>query len=233
MYVIEPCCVARQLRMLRDSIGNNGSKQFEGYGDLSLAELLPAMLTRYGETRMLIAAPSVPDQAAEIISKWMGRQWARADGSGKMDVVSHLTVIADLSAEKSPVAHGWLEDNPFGDRLSLVDRAQEDTAILLPDFAVTGPVNMRYGRRFTATATTVPGDVVALWTRFGAMASDGKPAEDGRDSREEEGKDAGDAQEHAQEPPSETKGEEGARRGRAVARRGRSKDRAAASSDRP
>lgn len=174
MYIIEPCCVRRHLRELRDSIASGKRKEFEGFGDLSLTELLPAILMRYTETSILIAAPSLPDQAAEIIMKWMSQQWARRDGKGKLDVVSHLTIIADLDAGMSPLASEWLKRNPFDKRLTLVSLQQPDTAILLPDFAITGPVNMRYGYNFVATATTITEEVEELWRQFEKKA---EPAE--------------------------------------------------------
>lgn len=175
MKIIEPCCAQRHVKELRSAIKNGGTVEFMGYGDMSLTELLPALMTRYSETEMLIAAPSIPDQAAEAIARCMGRQWSRADGQGKLDVVSHLTIIADLSPEKSPAASGWLEDNPFGGRLTLVGKEQEDTVILLPDLAITGPVNLRYGHEFTATATTIPGEVKALWEKYAKPAVPEEP----------------------------------------------------------
>lgn len=155
--------------MLRDAIGQNGSAQFRGCGDLSLTELLPALLTRYSETEMMIVAPSLPDQAADIVGRWMRQQWAMRTGTGKLNVISRLTIVADLSEGKSPTASGWLSENPFGDRLSLVDRAQDDTALLLPDIAVTGPLNLRYGKSFVCTVTTVPEQVRGLWERYLAV----------------------------------------------------------------
>lgn len=178
MHLIEPCCVSRHLRMLRDKIGRNGEAQFHGYGDLSLTELLPAMLTRYSETKMIIAAPSIPDQAAGVISKMMRKQWASASGNGKLDVISHLTIIADLSSEESYAINVWLKDNPFGKRLKLVDSRQEETVILLPDFAITGPVNLCYGNNFTARATTKQPTVTALWEKFEGLESEPKEEED-------------------------------------------------------
>lgn len=151
---------------LRRAIASGGTMAFEGYGDLSLTELLPAILTRYSETELLIAAPSLPDQAAEAVLSWMGKTWARMDGQGRLWRVAHLTVIADLSEEKSPMASQWLKENPLGDRLTLVDAVQPDTLILLPDFAVTGPVNMRYGEHFTAEATTEKEKIDALWEKY-------------------------------------------------------------------
>jgi hypothetical protein len=175
MYLIQPCCTPLHLRMLRDAISKGGTAQFQGYGDMSLTELLPALLIRYSETEMMIVAPSIPDQAADIIGTWMRRQWAMRTGTGKLDVISHLTVMADLSEEKSPVASQWLKENPWGDRLTLVDKAQEDTAILLPDIAITGPLNLRYGRNFVCDVTTVPEQVRNLWERYIAAAKE-KPA---------------------------------------------------------
>ena len=166
MHLIEPCCAQRHVKELRSAIRNGGTAEFEGYGDMSLTELLPALLTRYSETELLIAAPSLPDQAAEVIGRWMNRQWSRADGQGRLDVIRRLTLIAGLSAEKSPTASLWLKDNPFGDRLTLVDKEQEDTVILLPDLAITGPVNLRYGHHFTAKAIGRPEDVAAIWEKY-------------------------------------------------------------------
>ena len=171
MQLIEPCCAKRHLLNLRNAIRNGGTAGFEGYGDLSLTELLPALLTRYTETDMILVAPMLPDQAAEVVDLWMRRQWARMDGKGKLDVIARLTVVARLDKSSHHIA-SWLKDRPFGDRLTLIDMQQEDTAILLPDFAITGPVNMRYGRRFTAEATTVPERVSALWERYGRLAEE-------------------------------------------------------------
>ena len=166
MRTIEPCCAQKQFVTLRDVIGQNGTAQFQGYGDMSLTELLPALLTRYSETEMMIVAPSLPDQAAEAVERWMKRQWARMNGRGKMNVISHLTIIADLSEEKSPRGSEWVKANPFGERLTLVNEAQKDTAILLPDIAITGPINLRYGHNFVCTVTTTPEQVSSLWERY-------------------------------------------------------------------
>lgn len=166
MFLIEPCCAQRHLRELRYAIKDGGTTQFEGYGDLSISELLGPLVTRYNGVEMMIVAPSLPDQAAEVIDKWMRLTWARMDGRGSIWRIERLTVVADLSREKSPVASTWLKDNPFGERLELHDIVQEDTAILLPDFAITGPVNMRYGHHFTATATTEAEKVAELWEKY-------------------------------------------------------------------
>ena len=133
---------------------------------MSISELLPALLTRYSQTSLLIMAPELPDQAAEAVARWMKRRWALNDGSGRVDVVSRLTVITDLDESVSPMAAGWLKDDPFGGRMTLVGRRQPETVILLPDIAVVGPVNMRYGRNFTATVTTVREQVDRLWAEL-------------------------------------------------------------------
>lgn len=169
MYLIEPCCAQSHLRNVRNAIKKGDTTQFEGYGDLSLTELLGPMLTRYSETEMMIVAPSLPDQAAEVIDKWMRRQWSMRDGNGKLDVISHLTIVAKLEKESSHYITAWLKDKPFGDRLTLIEIEQDDTAILLPDFAITGPVNMRYGHHFIATATTETEKVKALWEKYREM----------------------------------------------------------------
>lgn len=172
MHIIEPCCAKKNLLALRDAIGNNGTTLFEGYGDLSLTELLPALLTRYSETEMMLVAPSVPDQAQDVIKKWMKKQWARRDGKGRLNVIGRLTVIADLSEEASPAASEWLKENPFGERLTLVSRQQTDTAILLPDMAIVGPVNMKYDKPFIATVTTRMKHVEDIWEHFRRLSAE-------------------------------------------------------------
>ena len=147
-------------------LGKGGTAEFEGYGDLSITELLPPLVNHYNGTVLVIVAPSLPDQAANVIEACMRKEWAVVDGSGKIPAVRHLTIVTDLSKEKSPMASQWLKGNPFGGRLTLVDKIQDDTVILLPDFAVTGPVNMRYGEHFTATATTDPRRLQALHRQY-------------------------------------------------------------------
>ena len=156
--------------LLRDAIGNNAKTQFKGFGDLSLTELLPALLTRYSETTMIIVAPSIPDQAADIIYTWLRHTWARMDGKGRLNVLSKLTIIADLSEEASPTANMWLTNNPFPDRLVLVNKAQDDTALLMPDIAITGPLNMRYNKEFVCDVSTIPSEVSALWKAYSKLA---------------------------------------------------------------
>lgn len=154
---------------LRKALKQGGRDQIYGYGDMSLTELLPALLTSYNETELMIVAPTIPDQAAEIIATWMRWQWIKVDGSGKIYVLTRLTIIADLSPEQSPMASEWLKENPFGDRLTLVDKAQDDTALLLPDIAITGPLNLRYGQNFTCDVTTVQEEVDALWKQYSKL----------------------------------------------------------------
>lgn len=164
--LIEPCCARRHMLSVRDAIGTKGTMEIEGYDDLSLTELLPAILTRYAETEMMIVAPSLPDQATEVIATWMRRTIARMDGNGRLNYIRRLTIVSDLSEAASPDASAWLKENPYGERLVLHDIQQDGTAILLPDFAIEGPVNMRYGKHFIATAYGKHEDVEKLWSKY-------------------------------------------------------------------
>ena len=205
--LIQPCCAQKQLRELRNILEKKGTAQMEGYDDLSLTELLPALLIRYSNAELLIAAPSLPDQAAEIIATWMRKQVARMDGCGNVNVVKRLTIVSDLSEAASPDASAWLKENPYGERLTLHDMRQDATAILLPDFAIEGPVNMRYGKHFTATAYGKHEDVERLWTKYKGMAENA-PQEKGADmpetvEPEESNQSAGEAADTATEDTTE------------------------------
>ena len=153
MHLIEPCCAPKHLLALRHILSESDTALWHGYGDLSLAELLPALLTRYSEVELAIVAPALPDPATETIDKMMRREWMRMDGKGKVWNVGHLTLIADLSEKRSPMASAWLKSNPLPERLTLRNVQQNDTAILLPDIALWGPINLTYGGHFTAMAT--------------------------------------------------------------------------------
>lgn len=178
--LIEPCCAGQHMLSVRDAIGTKGTMEIEGYGDLSLTELLPAILTRYAETELMIVAPTLPDQATEVIATWMRRTIARMDGNGRLNYIRRLTIVSDLSEAVSPDASAWLDENPYGERLVLHDMRQDATAILLPDFAIEGPVNMRYGKHFTATAYGKREDVNGLWTKYRGMMENA-PEEKGAD----------------------------------------------------
>ena len=203
MMTIEPCCAQKQFPMLRDAIGDHGKTFFEGYGDMSLTELLPAILSRYVEIDMIIAAPAIPNQAADIIYEWMRRTWGRMDGKGRMNCLHKLTIIADLGDSASPKASQWVKSNPFPDRLVLVDKAQTDTALLLPDLAVTGPLNFRYGEHFVCETTAIQGEVDALWKHYTEVAKPTKrTARKQKAERKAEGADEPKA-ESAAEPKTE------------------------------
>ena len=147
--------------MLMDMLGDDGTVLFEGYGDLSVSELLSVILPAYSETDMTVVAPSLPDHAAKALCYWMKKKWATVDGR-LADVIGRLTVVANLSERRSPAASGWTACNPFPGRLVTRSVHQNDTAIILPDLAIYGPVNMTYGGHFTASVTRDAGIIGEL-----------------------------------------------------------------------
>lgn len=162
MFLIEPCCAPKHVSELVKRVGEGGTVLWHGYGDLSLSELLPAVLRRYAETEVTLVMPWLPDALAEIIAKWMRKQWARMDGKGSINVISHMTLIADIRESRSPLASQWLKENPFGERLTLRSVQQNDTAIVLPGMAWYGPVNITYGAHFTAIVTKNASTIAGL-----------------------------------------------------------------------
>lgn len=168
MFVIEPCCTQKQLLALRSKLGEDGTTFFHGYGDLSLAELLPVLLTRYSEADVMIVAPSVPNGAAKVLRQMMDKQWS--DGKGMVNAIGHLTLVADLRKSKSPAASLWLQENPFAGRLTLHDVQQNDTAIILPDIALYGSINLTYGGHFSGIATKRARTIESLRSMYGSLA---------------------------------------------------------------
>lgn len=162
MLLIEPCCAPKHLLALRNKLGTDGTAFWHGYGDLSVAELLPPLLTRYSEVEMMIVAPTLPDRVAQLIQHLIQKQYPTMNGKGKLDVIAHLTLVTDFSEKRSPVAATWIKNNTFGDRLTPKNIQQNDTAIILPDIALWGPINMVYGGHFTALATKNARTIAAL-----------------------------------------------------------------------
>ena len=154
MNIIEPCCTQKHWPALREKIGADGTTMFHGYGDLSLTELMPVMLTRYANVDMMLVCPTLPDGAAELLELWLHKKRTRMDGHGTVDTIAHLTIVSDLRKKKSPIASGWVKENPFPDRLILHNIQQNDTCILLPDLVVYGNLNLIHNGHFTALAST-------------------------------------------------------------------------------
>lgn len=166
MQLVEPCCAQKHLLNLREMLESGDTLFWHGYGDLSLAELLPALLIRYCETEMMVVAPVLPDVAAESVVLALRKQRAKMTGKGNLDVVAQMTIVADLSETRSPLASTWLRANPFPGRLILRNVQQNDTAILLPDIAFYGPMNLTYGRHFTSIVTRNPRSIQSLRTTY-------------------------------------------------------------------
>ena len=154
MNLIEPCCTQKHWPALRRQLDDDKSVFFHGYGDLSLDELLPVIMTRYSETDMMLVCPALPDRAAELLLSWLNKTWARSDGRGHVNIIKALTIITD--AKKSPLVMGWKENNPYPERLFVRDVQQRDTALLLPDLAFYGNLNLVHQSHFTTIATRNP-----------------------------------------------------------------------------
>lgn len=153
MFLIEPCCTQKQIPALYSKLGEDRTTFFHGYGDLSIAELLPVFLTRYSETELTIVAPFLPDRAAKVLQKIMEKTNLTSNGKDKKNAIRRLVLVTDLRKKKSPIASQWLSENPFGERLVLKNIQQNDTVIMFPDIALYGPVNLIYGGHFTGIAT--------------------------------------------------------------------------------
>ena len=162
MYLIEPCCTQKHWPALREKIKNGGTMMFHGYGDLSLHELMPVIMTRYSGADVTIVCPALKDPAAELLMKWMEKGWASPKGKGKLFAIRHLNIITDFSKKKSPIASVWQKENPYPDRMTVHNVQQNDTCILLPDLAIHGSLNLVHGGHFTAIATSSPRLIASL-----------------------------------------------------------------------
>ena len=90
--------------------------------------------------------------AARVIERLMDQKLPMK-GRGQVPLIKQLTIVANLKKNSKYLSAGWVKENPWGERLQLKHCQQNDTAILLPDMAIIGPVNMAYNGHFTAVVT--------------------------------------------------------------------------------
>lgn len=171
MTLIEPCCTQKHWPEILRKAGNGSTTPFHGYGDLSISELFPVLLARYVETDMTMVCPVLPGAAVQVLKKWMEKSRSSADGKERLNVIRSLKLITDLRPKKSGEAAKWLKENPWPGRLTLCDVQQNDTAILLPDFAVFGNVNLAHNGHFVALASTSKGFINSLQQTYAALVS--------------------------------------------------------------
>ena len=159
MNLIEPCCTQKHWPAIRKKIGTDGTTFFHGYGDLSIAELFPILFVRYTNVDVTIVCPTLPNAGAEVIEHWMNKD----------NALGRLTIITNLNAKKSPAASKWVKENPWPERLTLHNIQQNDTAILLPDIAIYGNINLAHSGHFTALATTSARVIENLRTTYESL----------------------------------------------------------------
>ena len=169
MFLIEPCCTQKHWPQLREKVGANGTVPFHGYGDLSLEELFPVLMTRYSHTSMMFVCPTLPNSTAALLEKWLSKGWGSDDAN--INVISSMHLITDLRPKKSPTATKWAKENPFPGHLVLHNVQQNDTAILLPDIAIYGNINLVHNGHFTALVSTNPGFINNLWSTYEELIS--------------------------------------------------------------
>lgn len=171
MTLIEPCCTQKHWPEIRRKAGAGGTTPFHGYGDLSIAELFPVLMTGYINTDMTIVCPVLPNAAVEVLKRWMEKSRASANGKERINVIRSLTLITDLRPKKAHEASKWLKENPWPDRLTLYNVQQNDTAILLPDIAIFGNINLSHNGHFVALASTSQGFINNLRQTYAGLVS--------------------------------------------------------------
>lgn len=154
MQIIEPCCTQKHWPEIRNKIGKDGTTFFHGYGDLSITELFPVLMTPYSNTELLIVCPALPNATAEVITHWMEKDFSGVASRERVPAIASCTIITNCNAKKSPAAAKWLKENPWPERMKLHNIQQNDTAVMLPDLAIYGNINLVHSGHFTALAST-------------------------------------------------------------------------------
>ncbi len=160
MITIEPCCANKHWKQVLKELEMKKTVLVNGYGDMTLTELLPEVLQRYSEADVLMALPTVPEQMRTLVGRMLRRTWALAQG-GNVDVVRRLRLITDARASKSPGLVEWAQGQ---ERLRLANAQHNDTLIIVHNgnpqgecaLAIMGPVNMVPCGQWTAMVTRDP-----------------------------------------------------------------------------
>lgn len=148
-----------------------------GYGDMTLCELLPVMLERYAECEVMVAVPTLPPQLREVLDRWTRQTWG--DGSR---AVARIWVITDARESKSPGAAEWSRDAG----VAMASCQQNDTTVVVrgrgsrvesqgsrgegrefgEDVMVMGAVNVRPSGMFTAVVTKDEKMIAEAWAYY-------------------------------------------------------------------
>lgn len=158
MITIEPCCAATKhwpkVLATLDELGEESVVGIRGYGDMTLMELLPAMVSSYSEADVLVAVPTLPSCLREKLDALLHLSWG--NDSGSVPAVARLRVITDARESRSPAAAEWIQD--AGSRVSLASCQMNDTVVIIRGSGgggvmVFGAVNARPATEWVAMAT--------------------------------------------------------------------------------
>lgn len=204
MRTIEPCCTQKHWPQVLEDLKRRPTVMMNGYGDMTLCELLPVMLERYAECEVMVVVPTLPPQLREVLDRWARQTWG--DGSR---AVAQMWVITDARESKSPGAAEWSR----GAGVAMASCQQNDTAVVVrgrgsrgesqgsrgesresrgesresrvesqefgEDVMVTGAVNVRPSGMFTAVVTRDEKMIAETWAYYNKVFEAWKIGENG------------------------------------------------------
>ena len=159
IITIEPCCANKHWKKVLAELELKKTVLIEGYGDMTLNELLPVALGRCQEAEVIITAPLMPEELCRTIGTLLYHTWALPDG-GNINKIAHMRVITDARASKSPAVMEWAKR--YGGQVELASCQQNDTMVLVTDsnsaddMAIVGPVNVQPCGQWTTMVTRDP-----------------------------------------------------------------------------
>lgn len=153
---IQPCCTQKHIPAVRRQLEKQTTVAFEGYGDLTLADLLPVLGDTCIGHDLTIVAPNIPRYLRSAILHSMTSTVVRQGKNTPRH--PHLTIVTDTSEERSPDLRHLAESMP--DRITLCHAVQSDTMLLLPDELWFG--NIGRGARFVGVVTRDPNLIATI-----------------------------------------------------------------------
>ena len=169
MLTIEPCCTQKHWPKILHNLKDTSYVYFEGYGDMTLNELLPVVFDGFSDADVMLAVPVMPERLISTLRELTKRSWANPSGRGSVPLIKRFRIITDARSTKSPGVLDFcreLRSQCAGSGVASLQ--QNDTIIIVRDaystIMIFGSVNSRPSCQWTAFVTNDQGHIADVWS---------------------------------------------------------------------
>lgn len=175
MKLIEPCCSQRHVPELLSLLEDSDPLFFQGFGDLSLSDLLSPLLSGISLSDVLLMCPTLPSPIHPFLRSWYLKRWSTGDSSDGTPPIASLTIVTDCRSSRSGDIRAWrdslIQDGLPCQSVALSHYVQNDTCLIVNDLLIYGNMNIVPRNPFSAIVTRSPHLVSEYRARIDSLSS--------------------------------------------------------------